>query len=314
MKYITLGRTGLRASVLSLGTGGPSRIGQNTHKNMKASQRVIREAIDLGVNLIDTAEGYDTEDLVACALEEVPRDKVILSTKKSTWTENDRILRPEDIIAGVEGSLKRLSTDYIDIYHLHALPPQLYKATCRQVVPTLLQLKQEGKIRFIGVTERFESDSGHAMLQKALADDCWDVVMVGFNMLNQSARDRVFPQIIQKNVGTQIMFAVRRALSRPERLREIIADLHERGKLDEDILDDPEPLAFLLREGGALSLPEAAYRFCRHEPGCHVILSGTGNIEHLRNNIEAIQKPDLPETDRKRLETIFRRVDDISGS
>ena len=69
------------------------------------------------------------------------------------------------------------------------------------------------KLRFIGITEGFNSDSGHDMLQRALQDDVWDVMMVGFNILNQSARERVFPTAMEKNVGILIMFAVRRALS-----------------------------------------------------------------------------------------------------
>jgi L-galactose dehydrogenase len=64
-----------------------------------------------------------------------------------------------------------------------------------------------------------------------LADDLWDVVMVGFNLLNQSARHKVFARTLERNVGTLIMFAVRRALSRPERPRELLDERAARGKL-----------------------------------------------------------------------------------
>jgi aryl-alcohol dehydrogenase-like predicted oxidoreductase len=182
-----------------------------------------------------------------------------------------------------------------------------------EVVPTLQRLREEGKTRFIGITERFNYDPGHAMLQRALQDDVWDVMMVGFNVLNQSARDRVFPEAVEKNVGILNMFAVRLALSRSERLAEVIQELIERKQADPAEIDKDDPLGFLVHEGGAVSLADAAYRFCRYELGTHVILSGTGNPDHLKGNIESFSRPPLPQEDVVRLKHIFRRVDSVSG-
>jgi L-galactose dehydrogenase len=145
------------------------------------------------------------------------------------------------------------------------------------------------------------------------SDDIWEVMMVGFNMLNQSARERVFPKTIEKNIGVMIMFAVRRALSRPEILTETIQDLIERKQLAPADIDGNDPLGFLVHEGGAMSIVDAAYRFCRYEPGTNVILSGTGNAEHLKANIESFSRPPLPQADLLRLKEIFRRVDSVSG-
>jgi aryl-alcohol dehydrogenase-like predicted oxidoreductase len=149
------------------------------------------------------------------------------------------------------------------------------------------------------------------MLEQALVDDLWDVVMVGFNILNQSARKTVFPRAIERQVGTLVMFAVRRALSRPDRLREVLAELAARGKLP--AADAERGLDFLLHEGVAGSIPDAAYRFCLDEPGVHVVLSGTGSREHLTENILALSGPALPARERRRLAALFDRVDDVSG-
>ncbi len=311
MDYRTLGRTGLKASVAGLGCGGPSRIGQSQSNSEADSIRVVREALGAGINLIDSAEAYGTETIVGKALGEVRREDVIVSTKKSTW--GDAALSRAAIAQGLEASLKRLGTDYVDIYHLHAVLPDAYPAVRDEVVPILLDLKKEGKIRFLGITEMFHRDSGHAMLQLALQDDCWDVMMAGFSLLNQSARDRVLSQTIEKDIGTLIMFAVRRALSREDRLREVLQDLEDRGLVDQGSVDHPDPLGFLVHEQGATSVTDAAYRYCRHEPGVHVVLSGTGNVDHLRANIISLLREDLPEPDRARLNTLFSRVDDISG-
>ena len=109
------------------------------------------------------------------------------------------------------------------------------------------------------------------------------------------------------------MFAVRLAFSRPQRLADILEQLVESGQVNPADLDAGDPLGFLLREGGALSLPDAAYRFCRYEPGAHVVLSGTGNPAHLRANLASLSRPPLPREDVMRLRRIFGRVDSVSG-
>ena len=104
MEYTTLGRTGLRVSVMGLGCGGPSRVGQRTGKSEAEQVTIIRQALDAGVNFIDTAEVYQTEAVVGQAIKGLDRDKVVLSTKKSTWGES---LTPEDVRTSLEASLKR---------------------------------------------------------------------------------------------------------------------------------------------------------------------------------------------------------------
>ena len=171
------------------------------------------------------------------------------------------------------------------------------------------RLRDQGKIRFTGVTEGFVQDPSHEMLRHGLRDELWDVVMVGFNLLHPSARRSVFPQTTQKRVGVLNMFAVRRALSQPDRLRSILQDLIGKGALADSLLNLEDPLDFVLRESDAASLPEVAYRFCRHEHGVDVVLTGTGNAEHLKANVEAILKPPLPRPVLKKLEELFGDID-----
>ena len=309
MDYTDLGRTGLKVSVIGLGCGGPSRVGKSTGKSTKESIALIQYALDNDINIIDTAELYRTEKLVGDALKGRDRESVVLSTKKSVFGKISSVEVEKSLIK----SLKALSTDYIDIYHLHAVMPEDYDNVIPNIIPTFQKLKDEGTIRFIGITERFDLDPQHLMLQKALQDDYWDVIMVGFNILNQSARERVFTETMKKNIGTLIMFPVRLALSRPERLSQIINELVEKGKLNPSDIDMKNPLGFLLHEGGPIDLVDAAYRFCKFEPGVDVVLSGTGDIEHLKANIESFSRPSLPDEDLLKLKEIFQNVDSVSG-
>jgi L-galactose dehydrogenase len=307
MKRVQLGRTGLTVSNVGLGGGGDSRLG-HAHDEAAAVQ-LVRAALAEGVDFIDTAEAYGTEDVIGRALVGVPRDRVVLSTKKKTFGE-ERV-EPEHVVQSLEDSLRRLRTDHVDVYHLHGVRPAAYADLRDRLLPTLIKLQEQGKVRFLGITEAFHADPSHEMLQAALADDLWDVVMVGFNVLNQSARESVFPLTIEQRVGTLIMFAVRRALSRPERLHELLGDLSARGKIERAAAE--AGLLALLEDGSAVSLADAAYRFCRDEPGAHVVLSGTGNVEHLRENIRSFARAPLPARKRAQLIEQFRNVTDVSG-
>ena len=309
MDKLTLGRTGLEVSVMGLGAGGPSQIGKKTGKSERESADIVIKAHESGVNFIDTAEGYGTEPIVGMALKDLPRDQIVISTKKSSKDKP-----AEDVAKSCEESLERLGTDYIDVYSLHGVFPWDYERCREELYPELEKLKEAGKIRHIGITEMFNHDKTHEMLDQALDDDLWDVAMVGFNILNQTASRSVFNKAIEKDVGIQVMFAVRKALSNPDFLAETIQTQIEEGKIDaSDINDVERPLDFLVYEGGAASVPDAAYRFCRYEPGTHVILSGTGNPNHLAENIESLERSPLPQNDVDRLKHIFRNVDDITG-
>lgn len=294
--------------MLGLGAGGDSRLGLKLGDEAR-SVRLVRAALEHGVDFIDTAEAYGTEEVVGKGIAGFRRDRLVISTKKTTFTP-ERI-EPADVVRSLEASLRRLGTDYVDIYHLHGVRPDAYADLRERLLPVLLDLKQQGKIRHLGITEAFAADPQHRTLEQALADDVFDVVMVGFNVLNQSARERVFPRTRAQRVGTLIMFAVRRALSRPDRLRELLQDLSARGKISPELAQTG--LEFLIGPRGARSLPDAAYRFCRDEPGAHVVLSGTSSEEHLLENVHALQAPALPAELHARLVELFRHVDDVSG-
>jgi aryl-alcohol dehydrogenase-like predicted oxidoreductase len=274
---------------------------------------LVRQAIDLGVNLIDTAQSYGTEEVVGRAIAGIPRDRLVISTKK-TLPAADHPNPENEIKKGLEQSLSLLGTDYIDIYHLHGVEPPEYDFAKERLMPAMRRLREQGKIRFIGVTEGFVQDPSHHMLRDGLKADLWDVVMVGFNLLNPSARKSVFPQTVAKRVGVLNMFAVRRALSQPDRLKAILRDLIRDGAVAAGSVNAGDPLDFVLGESDTAALPDAAYRFCRHERGVDVVLTGTGNPAHLKANVESILKPPLPEPVLRRLADLFGNLDYLTGN
>ena len=304
MEYTTLGRTGLRVSVAGLGCGGFSRLGLGTGKDEAHAIGIIRAALDLGVNLFDTAAAYGTEPVLGKALRDVPRDRVVICTK-APFGISHATATPERAVASLDRSLKELGPDHIDVYQLHGVSPAAYEHARDVIAPALLREKEKGKFRHLGITETGPGDLPHQMIQQACRDGMWEVAMIAFHMMHQNARTNVFPLTREHRVGTLLMFAVRNIFSRPERLAATVRQLAEAGELPRELAESPDPLGFLVHPGSASSVVDAAYRFVRHEPGVDVVLFGTGDIEHLYTNIDSLMKPPLPEADRARLAGVF---------
>ena len=144
MEYRTLGRTGERVSTIGIGTW---RIGANESAAEKDQEiKAIGRGVQLGINLIDTAEAYSSgrsEQIVGESIKG-RRNDVFIATKVSA--EN---LRRDDVLEACEASLRRLGTTYIDLYQVHWPNPGV---PIRQTMGAMEKLVYEGKVRFIGVS------------------------------------------------------------------------------------------------------------------------------------------------------------------
>jgi aryl-alcohol dehydrogenase-like predicted oxidoreductase len=304
MEYVTLGRTGLRVSVAGLGCGGSSRLGLGRGKTEADAIALMRQALDLGVNLLDTAASYGTESVIGKAIKGVPRDSVMVASKANVY-RGDELFPASRVVESLDNSLRQLDTDCIDIFQLHVVSPAVYEHALNEIAPALLREKDKGKFRHLGITETSPNDHEQKMLQRAVHDGIWEVMMLGFNLMHHNARSKVFPHTIANQIGTLLMFTVRHIFSQPGRLEAKMRELAAAGQVPEWLAKSNNPLGFLIHSGGASSLTDAAYRFVRHEPGVHVVLFGTSDLDHLRVNIDSLLKPPLPEGDRQKLADLF---------
>ena len=311
MKYRTLGRTGLRISCVSLGTGGPSRIGQSTHRDETTSHRVIHRALELGINLFDTAAGYgDSEAILGRALKDTPRDQYLVATKFTPTTDADQggpIISPQQMIESCERSLERLQIEEIDVFQFHGVFPENYRQCVDQLFPAVEQLKTQGKIRFIGVTEYFHKDPSHRMLEMALEEDVWDTVMVKYGILNQTAEKTVFPRAQRQNVGVFNMSAVRSRLSRQDQLEAIITRWKSAGLVPRAALPEKDPLGFLVHDD-VKSVVAAGYKFGVEPAAISSLLVGTGNVAHLEENLATVLGSPLPREDSARIRNLLGSI------
>lgn len=310
MEYTQLGKTDLDVSVLGLGAGGPNRLGVNSGKPESEIIGFVDEALDLGINFIDTAEYYGTEPIIGNAIAGHSREDLVLSTKYTMY-EDGELRSPDELEESLNNSLEKLGTDYIDIYHLHAVRVEDYEYAVDELRPRLEAFREEGKIRNIGITEAIDYDTDHKMLSRAVNDDVWDVMMVGYNLLNQSAGTRVLDVANSNEVGTICMAAVRRTLPDPAALTETINELIGNGELSESAVDSRDPFGFLIHDDGATNIFDAAYRFCRYNSSIDTVLSGTSSPGHLRKNVKSVQKGPLPDEDVERVKRIFGEIDSV---
>jgi aryl-alcohol dehydrogenase-like predicted oxidoreductase len=301
MDYRPLGKTGLTVSVAGLGCGGNSRLGLGRGASFDECVAVARTAIDLGVNFLDTAEAYGTEEIVGAAVRNYDRDKLVISTKAIFRTGDTG----ETVTAKVEAALKRLGLDHVDVFHFHAVAPAAYQHHRDVLAPALVKLREQGKVRHVGITETSPNDPEQKMLTQAIQEAPWEVTMLAYSLMNQGARRNIFPQTQRRGIGTLLMFVVRNMFSQPDYRRDVFAKLVEQGELDAKILSAGDPLGFLLADGGAQSITDAAYRYARHEQGVDVVLFGTGNKAHVKDNVASILGPPLAPPIIERLHASF---------
>ena len=269
----------------------------------------------MGINLIDTAADYkQSEAILGRALRDVPRDSYVLASKFMANDQQQGTPFPLEVLEeSLHESLRRLGVEYLDVFQFHGVQARLYDQVMERFLPEARRWQQQGKFRFLGLTENFRSDGTHKMLQQALTDDHFDTMMVGYNLLAPGAERVVLPQAQRNDVGVMVMFAVRRVLSQPAYLTETIQGLKARGVVDQDAVPDDRPLDWLLRDH-VESVPSAAYKFVADHPAISTVLTGTGNIAHLEANVRSLVGAPLPTADRTRLLHIFGRVEESIGN
>ncbi len=224
MKYKPLGNSNLAASIVGLGAwvlGGGPTWGADTDD--AESVRTIQAALDLGMNLIDTAPAYGwgrSERVVGRAIKG-RRDQAILATKCGLWWEDargsffadfdgkkmNRSLRPDTIQIEIENSLHRLDVECIDLYQTHwpSMPPD--HTPIADTMAVLLKLKQQGKIRAIGVSNVSLDEMKENVRCGSIVSD-----QFRYSMLHREAEKDILPHCAQHNLATLTYMSLEQGL------------------------------------------------------------------------------------------------------
>ena len=304
VQYRTLGRTGIQVSPYALGTLMFATVMGNAPED---SARIIGRALDAGINLIDTADAYgDSEDVVGKALEG-RRDEVVLATKFGRpigQDPNHQGASGRWIATAVENSLRRLRTDYIDLYQLHRPDP---RTDIEETLSALTDLIRSGKVRAIGASQTPASDIVQAQWvaeRRGLAR--FHTEQPAYSILNRGIEREILPATQCFGMGTLVWGPLGQGLLTGRVRKNQHNDLRRAGMVhhltDEHRLDVVEQLVPLAEEAG-LPMTHLAMAFTIAHQGVTSALLGARTMDHLDGLLAGL---DVALTD-----DVLDRIDEI---
>lgn len=287
MRYRPLGRTGLSVSEISLGGLFFGKLA-----NGRDTGATVRRASELGINLIDTAIAYDgSEADLGPALAGGLRGKFVLVTKWWPYLPDGRTvnLNPAALRTAVEGSLKRLRTDRLDVLLFHSVtfPGDVERIRHGSLWPEIERLKRDGKIRFAGLSNGDDPDNDR--LTEGAREDGFDVLMPEFLLFKQRGTRAALPAWRRHGAGVIAIMPLGQAawgygLRDRTYLANSLKTLREKGALPGGPeFEGEHALDFLLDEHSP-TVASAALRFCLSFEGIATVCCGTNDPAHLAEN------------------------------
>lgn len=287
MELRTIGNTNIQITPVAMGCWPITGI-TSVDVNRAASLETLKAAFEAGINFFDTAYcyGYDgeSEKMIAEALG-AHRDEIVIASKGGIHWVNGKQAKdgsPETLRRECEESLKRLKTDRIDLYYLHAPDPQIPVEKSAEV---FLELREQGKIRSVGVSN-FNVSQLEAFHAVCPIDACQPY----YNMLQREIEDEVLPWCIERNVSAMIYWPLMKGLLAGKLPRDHVFDpkdgrqkypmFHgEEWERNQDFLDQLRPIA----EETGHSLAQLVINWTIQRPGITAALCGAKRPEQIRD-------------------------------
>lgn len=297
MEYRTLGMSDLDVSVITMGCWAIAGGRVWGEQDETAAIEALRTAVDVGVNFFDTAEAYGdgrSEQLLGKAFQGM-RDDVVIATKVSNSN-----LRPQDLRASCEDSLRRLGTDYIDVYYIHW--PN-WDIPLADTMGEMARLKDEGKIRFVGC-----SNFGRQDLQEILEIGHVEVNQVAYSLLFRAIEYEIVPTCMEHQVSIAPYSPLMHGILTGK--FETIEDIPD-GRARTRHFSSDRPMTRHGQEGAeaetsralaairsiceeaGLPMVKVALAWLLQRPGVTTVIAGARNPEQIQSNAEAASL-DLP--------------------
>jgi len=303
MKYKLLGNTGLKVSELCLGTmtfGGRGYFSAVGSLQQETVDRIMKTSVDAGINFIDTANVYSegwSEELTGQAILNLGlnRDDLIIATKvrgKMGEGPNDSGLTRKHIMQQVDLSLKRLKTDYIDLYQIHSYDPL---TPLEETLETLNDIVKSGKVRYIGA-----SNMAAWQLMKALGHSKYNR-LAGFVSLQAyytvAGRDlerELVPLLNDQKLGLLVWSPLAGGLLSGKYSRD--GETQEgarRANFDFPPVNKDRAFAILdilhpMAEAKGCSVAQLALAWLLHQPAVTSVIIGANKLEQLHDNLKAV--------------------------
>lgn len=304
MKYNLLGNTGLLVSELCLGTmtfGNQGLFGAIGGLGQKEADELVKKAIDSGVNFIDTANVYSggqSEEITGQAIRNlgIPRNSLVLATKvRSAVSEtpgpNDKGLSRKHIMHEVDASLRRLQTDYIDLYQIHSFDPL---TPLEETIKTLDDLVHSGKVRYIGASNlaawqfmRALDYSHYNQLERFVSLQAY------YSLVGRDLEREIVPMLLHEKVGLMVWSPLAGGFLSGKYSREDSKDkIGRRSNLDFPPVDKEKGFDVIdvlrgIAQGKSTSITQLSLAWLLHQPVVSSVIIGVKNITQLDDNLKA---------------------------
>jgi aryl-alcohol dehydrogenase-like predicted oxidoreductase len=324
MEMRTFGRTGLRVSILGFGCGAVG--GLMVRGAPEDQERAVARALEAGVNYFDTAAMYgngESEKNLGRVLAKLKPDVVVGTKVRIPSADFGRI--GVAVAGSLEASLRRMGREQVDIFHLHnAITSNgggeslSAKTVLEEVVPAFEKLRQQGKMRFLGITAVGDTPALHQVIDAR----AFDSAQVSYNMLNPSAGSALAVGYPAQDYGR--MFDHTQAAGVGVVGIRVLAGGALSGAAERHPIASPPPdpigsasnytgdlqrarrLLPLVQQGHAGSLPEAAVRFAITHPAMGTILVGMATLAEFEQALAAVNKGPLSQAALDSLAAIQR--------
>ena len=284
MRYRQFGHLGWQVSALGFGAMRLPTLGAREQIDEPEAMRMVRHAIDQGLNYLDTGYGYhggNSERFLGRALQDGYRDRVYLATKM-WWRE---INEPSDFDRHLDEQLTKLQTDHLDVYLLHGLRAERWAHLSSQgVLEWAEKAKAEGRIRALGFSFH---DSLDMFKQIADAYDGWDMCQMQYNYMNE-----------QHQAGTEgLEYAAAKGLA------VVIMEPLLGGKL----VNPPEPVQALWKQAPTpRGAAEWALTWLWNKPEVALVLSGMSTMEQVEDNLRSADRSGVGLLSKEELALVAR--------
>ena len=300
MEYRALGKSGLRVSILAMGTmtfGGRGGFADVGSTGVEEARRQVDQCLAAGVNLFDTADVYSgglSEEILGQALKG-RRDQVLVATKVRMPMgdgPNDAGLSRHHILSGVEASLRRLGTDHIDIYHVHEWDGQ---TPVEETLSALDSLVQSGKVRYLAASNY----SGWQLMKALAAADArgyqrFVAEQIYYSLEARDAEYELIPLALDQGLGVLVWSPLaggllsgkfRRDAEQPENSRHLSEEWNEPPVRNEDRLYDTIEVLIDIAKAHGVSAAQVALAWLRSRPGVTSVIVGARTDDQLADNL-----------------------------
>ncbi len=301
MKYVKLGRNGLKVSRICLGCmsyGNPSE--RKWFLNEEQSQPFFQKAIESGINFFDTANMYSkgaSEEILGRAINKfAKRDDIVIASKvyfKMTEYPNGRGLSRKAIMTEINNSLKRLNTDYIDLYQIHRWD---YETPIEETLEALHDIVKAGKVRYIGASTMFARQFAKSLyLADLLGLTRFVSMQPYYNLLYREEEREMLPLCIEEGIGVIPWSPLARGrLTRPwEEQKDTLRaqtdsygnTLYEKTEeADKKVIDSVTEIA----NAKGVSQAQIALAWLLSKPAVSAPIVGATKLNHLEDSIAAV--------------------------